>query len=525
MEEFQNLQNCLPIIDHQDLGRRVNDILQSGRYEAFNARDLIIPSEKSSKEYLAHFKKLGLRSVVLNNPAINDVDIFLDFLASIKSITINNPFFLNLPSEPIQWNLKDTKTFIVSGVNYRGSVLDLNFSSDENHQIEQFSFNGNANNLPINILFSGMSVKSMEISNITTGITEEIQNIFQIKKSNITNFSIKNFAATHLELLEQVTVDQLDLKNGGLSDIKINSSNIVHKINLHEVVGSLALEGNKGIQEIKLNTKRLYFKIKDCEITKISSMNGSRVFDISNTKIKYLKSTSVNFVKLEFSGGEIEKSKFDKTTFSDKLLFANVLFEEAPEFVTSDICVNSHFVDCVFKDFEEKAIPRYRWLKTEFSKLGNDLDEKLFSSLEIQSKVQVTKFRNEPLTKIAGAFYSFFNSYGRSVTKPLYVYILSVFLFSFAYSLLFEVDIYYSGGNSIAGIQIYWGEWILAKDWKRDLVFSFFNSLGPFRYLLKIDFLYIQNFTGKVLVFIQGLLSSINIYLLVVGIKNRFKQV
>jgi len=463
------------------------------------------------------------------SPTIDDVGYFAELISKIKVVQLENPFFKVQSPTTLKWSLGESKKIIINNVNYDGPFEGFNFVGTTAPNVPDITLSGNSNGLPVSLQFTNAQIGKLEISKIATklSITDaKKKTLFYFENCKFDYVSILN-CSNGTVCIRNVSSDQtFEIIEFKKLDCVIDGHISPKNVSVNSSSGSVELSNETSFRSFTINTdSTMDIVCKAKNIEELALMTGLRKIEIFKTKIGKLSIRSAQCTKISVLDAQIENCTVYDSSFKSELLFAGTSFQESPLFENSNFCVNSHFVDCDFRDFSSQAIPRYRHLKTVFASLGNDLDEGYFASLEMQARVEVTKFKDEPLTKIAGFFYNLFNSYGRSVSRPFGVYLALLFVFAILYESFFDVDVSFNGTTNVLSLQTYWGEWILAKDWKRSLLFSFFNSLGPFRYLLKLDFLYIQSFYGKVWVFFQGIISSVNLYLLIVGIKKRFKQV
>ena len=253
--------------------------------------------------------------------------------------------------------------------------------------------------------------------------------------------------------------------------------------------------------------------------------------------------------KTKFQGNlSCEMSDFgtvngNSCAFESRTTFAGTSFSKAPHFHDVDFFQDTNFHGCGFKDVASShAVGAYRTLKHAMSNMDNNTEETEFAALELHSRrIHLwsnlkTKKGTRRLADLGELLFSYvyylINNYGRSLLRPILVWMSMIVLFMGLFSSFAS-----SGGENvilsptvhseeIAGT---WLQGVVGNhcfgDWcySRAAYFSVFNSLGPLRLLPTYSVIVATNTQTQILAFIQGIASTALIYVFVVGIKRRFK--
>lgn len=279
-------------------------------------------------------------------------------------------------------------------------------------------------------------------------------------------------------------------------------------------------------------------KIKTDElILKGGACSGTAVFDLKTNGFQALHSFNfqgdIFFDRSEF-GSFLCNAKFQKFCS-----FKYCIFIKAPDFLGSNFSKHVTFYGAAFKDVRSlEADGRYRFLKESMSKAGNDVDELLFSSYELESRIKDYGFKNFFEYLISKA-YSLLNNYGRSLFRPFMWIVIFWFVFSLFYQFCdksFFVDSQKIGikaniENNYKPLEVKHDLSVLSWTYKmyyeprymQSMKFSAINMLGPLRLLSQFDAFSQAHFRYVLVSWLQSVIATILWYLLGSGIKRRFR--
>lgn len=469
------------------------------------------------EDFLNEISKLPLSHAHLKSCIVNSIDRLEKFISRIPSVIIDG-LFIPSGNQKISLRLMQDQSSIVKIISLESTAQEVEVMVLDN--FESLEINGKKGQLKINIKLEGSKAKSLKIWNISGEFNDNSVHINNSNIENINNnenrnllFNISNNSFVKKFLIQKENSSYISISNSTCENIQFNDLNGFFEFNKSEVKDIV----------IKSFQGKSVVNIKELKGNKSLGLTGSYSYlELADSEIG-----DVTFHNMDLRVGEISSTKFlNKANFEgefvESLIFKKVTFTKAPRFIKEKMCIDIHFIGCVFFDFAASSISQYRLLKNKFSEDSNEREESIFASYELEARVKNTSWRAEPFFKLCSLMYSVFNSYGRSVEKPVIIYVLMIFIFTIIYHML-SVDIFFDK-YSIIQLGIYWGDFIFKNDWTRSLFYSFFNSLGPLRYLLNLDFLYIQSLGGKSVVFFHNILASVNLYLIIAGIKKRFKQ-
>jgi hypothetical protein len=260
-----------------------------------------------------------------------------------------------------------------------------------------------------------------------------------------------------------------------------------------------------------------------------------RLEDHLETPYKHFKAMQSNFAKLQIRDAKFElltikdselgECEINRSTFQSSTYFRNTRFENAPIFFDTTFHADTSFEGSRFMDFTDSAEGHYRTIKAKMGGLSNEIEESRFASLEMRARWTHLSFsKKDWLEKSLGAAYIALNDFGFSIGKPLIWLFLQFSLFA---------DLYIFGGGTIFNPAIT-NNALINNTWAADIYgwdktsqafyLSFINTLGPLRLAIKPDLIKTTAWYLQLGTFIQGIFSSILLYLFVAGIRKRFKQ-
>lgn len=402
-------------------------------------------------------------------------------IKDIKDLIIDNIAIPSIPFSIVIENcsIRINKVFTINSISSL-IFIKCNFISDV--QLSMF-----AKHLVIDDckLFSNFFIKSIAgsipeitINNLTTDVEKEETLKFYIQKSEKTS-------------LRMVTGKNLSLH--------VNAVGIdVHKVKIFSFL-------------IRRRHDLVDLKMIDCEVD-----------NLTLSKTKFNVNSCINDTI-------IGESKFENCSFEGYFSFINNTFIKAPNFSfekEQKYPNNIIFQRCTFEDYSEDAAGRYRLLKDVMASANNEQEETRFAGLEMRSRDKTLSWKPKDFfEKICSMFALLFNNYGMSISRPLFVLFLLV-ISGTAIFCNFPVLITKNPSINVNEIKGTWAYAIYNSDiiLVKSTYYSMINCLGPINFFLNENLITAINIWGQSIAVFQGIISSILWYLLIVGVKKRFRQ-
>ena len=306
-----------------------------------------------------------------------------------------------------------------------------------------------------------------------------------------------------------LTGDQYKLEIKNSDSLKITDSVLSPLIKLHITSNIDAkIEGSIIIESVTLSSMKC--------LLNSSKFNSLELIPELNNSYELLDLTLNSYA--------VRNNNDDKNFLKTSIKHHSTTFTYAPDLTSFTPSPNFHFFNCSFKDFSSDSINKYRDLKDKLSKLQNDTGEILFASLEMRAENKQLKFRSSAWFEKSISYLAFaFNKYGLSIVQPILVWIILLIVFSFIY---YQLDLYHC-----SGLMCYkepkpsWYYQIsMNGKFAKSLYFSFYKSMGPLQLLTKNVPIACDSITCTAWSTLHSILSSISLYLIVAGIKKRFRQ-
>jgi hypothetical protein len=272
-------------------------------------------------------------------------------------------------------------------------------------------------------------------------------------------------------------------------------------------------------------------RIEHLDVSEGTNLNDKLNFNGTKFGVKIDKETlGVPKGKPKLGEAPIPAYLHFKSIHFSKMEFFNCTFYIAPDFSGSELTHQTVFSQCHFYDNRRESIAKYRFLRSQMQRLGNERETVMFSSLELETS-HLAEFqgrhisRSDKVEKQLSILYSRFSDYGRDILKPL-TWILSTFLlFTFLYSFggLLEVNI-----ESIKKAPNWIQESLLSDNEYRTSLYSSLsesaiNSLGPIGYFVEENHIQSHNLIGEITILLQRVFSSLMWFLWILQIRRRFK--
>lgn len=196
----------------------------------------------------------------------------------------------------------------------------------------------------------------------------------------------------------------------------------------------------------------------------------------------------------------------------------NCVFFKPPSFSNAKVSSFFVFEHCQFKDVGGGTSHYYSRLKALSKEKDNERQERLFGSLELQSyTLSAPRYSME---YVVGRLYWIVSDFGRSISRPLWFVlgqsILVFGLINYWNTLEYIVD-------SPASADVWFQT---AKDWSREqraIFETLAHSLGPLGLFRANDIFATKSFLANAILLAHAVLCSIYWFLLLLGIRKRFK--
>lgn len=340
---------------------------------------------------------------------------------------------------------------------------------------------------------------------------------FQSCNSNKAQVDIENIQAKSI-LLKKFSVESIALDNCGFKELVFDGLSGNTKLKIADSKKNLDNTSNIEFKASTIGDAEIC--IKKLAILKISQ-GSHQTLKLEGGKIdsfkiaagaqfhKALKVNDVEFIDVIASNVEFRKT----------CRFTNCHFKKVPIFFGADFLHKDvTFFNSSYEDVSsEDALAGYRELKFKMAGISNDIEEHVFSGLEINSRRK--RLGPKHFEWWMSWLYKGINNYGRNLWLPFLWIGICFFVGLVFYYLagnIFELNPrykelafykYLKGSNEI--IQVFY--------------VSFINCLGPLRYLISPQFVVASNTCGHIAFFTQNLITSILWFFFVLGIRRRFK--
>lgn len=316
-------------------------------------------------------------------------------------------------------------------------------------------------------------------------------------------FSYKSVLFTNIKFIQ----NKLLLKNISLNTLKFTSTNSDFiascKISLENI--HTLITKNSYTWLSKLTKRDPFLKkgftlvIKDLKVESNLTIKDSTISTINDSLMSYI--SSLNLLNVTF-----QEVPFKRVA----------VFEKKESFYENgDINISN----CNFKEFDnEKAQTIYKKLKKICISNDYDYGTHLFHSLELEARFKTLK--QYSLEHKLSIFSKIVNNYGEAFSRPIWWYLLITILFSVMY---YSLD----GLEPMKNVtQIPWLTSFIQKPFHycQYFFYSFFNSILIFRFTDIGKVIHPNSLFVQLIAIFQTTISSILLYLFIVGIKKRFRQ-
>ena len=250
---------------------------------------------------------------------------------------------------------------------------------------------------------------------------------------------------------------------------------------------------------------------------------------IENSQIENLKCNKVVFGRVTVNKTILGTTKpqlidFNEAVFNETTSFEDCTFLSAHKFHGATLYSETSFTDSDFLEINKSSNENdYRVLKQHMKSISADSEVEKFQNLEVQSRVNRNKIKNNLLTRGNWIEYGCawllkeFNSFGQDLLKPvLWIIALIAFCFVTYYLPFFGLDI---DEKKLPK----WAELAKTSEHARSFIYSIKHGLGPLGLFFKTEGIVAASGMTKALAFFQFLISSVMLFIVVMQVRRRFR--
>ena len=305
--------------------------------------------------------------------------------------------------------------------------------------------------------------------------------------------------------------------------------------------------------------------IDECDIQSIyfrsglgivnSKIGGCYAFDTNPTDLKPTHITDIHFINSEFLTDinliklhtpslliincEINQwLKLNSVEVTKALSFEGSTFNRVPCIENTELPFNSSFDHAKFEDiYDRDALLFFRGMKNRMQQIGNEHDMHMFHALELESRLHTT-LKDVPwydVEKFSSKFLMGFHRFGRDLAKPLGVWLMFGLVFwAIFVGITHHQMIFYPPAQELVSCDP--TQLSGPKHWLHDAcaaplehyrhiyaLYTMQDMLGPVKLLINNGLLYPTTFWVRAVSFFHALLSTLMLYLIIVGVRRRFK--
>lgn len=278
-------------------------------------------------------------------------------------------------------------------------------------------------------------------------------------------------------------------------------------------------------KSIRVETKPKVLVFDRCNIERLEIIKGNHSYVPFLQLIRCPKVTEARLDDLEFASVSVVESDIGdfsarNSTFLGTSDFVKNNFRKAPEFYRATLHPMTTFHRSEFFDTTEGSAPRYRQLKVLMDQAKNEVEESVFGALELECRYKGLDWKRDRIEKFLSLWYSWLNDYGRSPFKPG-LWILGQFVVAFFIHYAFErVSSGWLFHADIATTPI---EYRLSEPLPKSLWTAFVGVLGPLRLLGSLNIVPPSSISGILVSWMEVLFSTLFWFLLIAGIRRRFR--
>ncbi|MAF30966.1 MAG: hypothetical protein CMF60_02030 [Magnetococcales bacterium] len=231
-----------------------------------------------------------------------------------------------------------------------------------------------------------------------------------------------------------------------------------------------------------------------------------------------------------------EKLSFQNCKPKSSLYFEDCTFNQAPNFLNTEIPDNTIFQNCEFNDTSsDNSILLYRDLRIKTHAIGDEHQASVFQALEFESRYH-TVLKNKSLwdkeyglEKASSWCLKHIHNYGRDLIQPFKLLgklTVASFLIYLFLGFFFDEGISCSGVINNKDLNYFDNTWVLTtcnNSFTASLTYALGYALGPIGLIVKNGILTPANNFIKLIEVIQFTLSSLLWFFIITSIRRRFK--
>jgi len=227
-------------------------------------------------------------------------------------------------------------------------------------------------------------------------------------------------------------------------------------------------------------------------------------------------------------------ARFNDCKFNRTTLFQNVVFHKSPKFHEVHFHEETDFSTARFLDFNSPSSYRdYSTLKHSMNELNAEIETHRFHAYELKSRYNTVlpKWKeflewrklNDAASKLVEKFSSWFfklvSDYHQDLLRPFLCLFFVGLYFACLYAVMGAVHCLPDATDK----KNYWLIGICGNDVKEAIIFSIQQTIWPVGVILQNEVWNIQTYGMKVAAFFHLLITTIIWFLLIFGIRKRFK--
>ena len=257
------------------------------------------------------------------------------------------------------------------------------------------------------------------------------------------------------------------------------------------------------------------------ENCKLNSLNLSGLTELylNINKVTILRQLNLSDSKVtSWDGESLDMKGYMNVTGNE--------FKYAPRLFGATIHPSVEFEKNTYLEKTPEQAHVFRYLKAEMSRIHNVRAETLFASYELESRHRAMaqlKSKNfwDYLDYFVSSIYKASNRWGREPFRPLKGLVLTFLIFSFTYMTFFSVEV---DPNNEFVKELWQSEVNLMTNEHRAVVLSFVNSLGPLKLIQSLNLFTLDKAAYAIVPLVQTIISSYLLFLLLLGIRRRYRS-
>ncbi|MDP3906488.1 hypothetical protein [Novosphingobium sp.] len=420
---------------------------------------------------------------------------------------------------------------VLSGFNFTKLMWDS--SLGKIHEFAFVNFSDEITTLPFiqEITFYQCNINGVKL--VEFNLVLQRPSLVNFSRCVISGFHINNYSNNFTKIIffECPNIEQIRIFGHINSDIQIQSSNIGKlEISSSEILGAFYISGsvidyisitssrfNKIVQIITSNVKKS-FRVDGCDF-----LERVVIANIEWPSPRWLSASGSGsvFFKMVSIGGDTEPSIhfFDGANFTNGLVLPRIDFKKWHAAINRDIEIPQ--VEFVNPDFYKRQHLQAveggcRTLRNLYQATGDTVSEQFWHKSELISRH--AKGSDKSIESCLSILYGWTADYGMSVKRPFISLCLTWLIFALTYA--------YLSGTEWISAEVSWKDILegFSLSFNRTLPFGAFDADGnAWREALLGDGGSSPSIFVRLLNAIQSIMSAIFLFLLVMGIRRKFK--